>query len=383
MTAALAACGSDSNSATPAATDAPAANRGARCRRHRGPGGYGGRTGNDRGRGRYAEGRWNPARRHARRRQRHHRRPAHRRQGRHRAPGHRLGAADELQPRLRARVHQRPRQRRRRPRPPTTYVVTLKDGIKFSNGNPVTADDVVYSFNRMLDPDLALSTAARCCGRCSSPTGITKIDDQTVEFKLQAGRVELQRDAVRVRLRIVPVGYERFDGDPTTQIGTGPYMLKEFEVGKQSIHVKNAFYWDEGKPYFDEVHIIDFADGDAMINALLADQIDVRRRHPVDRGRDCPGHRRLQGAELRRWWLADDLDGRRPGAVHRRSRPPGDAPHRRPRGDGRAGARRLRPRRQRPVQRRSTPRTSATICRSATRTSRLPRSCSPMPARAT
>ena len=73
---------------------------------------------------------------------------------------------------------------------------------------------------------------------------------------------------------IVPVGYERFAGDPTNQIGTGPYKLQEFEVGVQSIHVRNENYWDTGKPYFDEVHIIDFADGDAMINALVADQID-------------------------------------------------------------------------------------------------------------
>ena len=88
------------------------------------------------------------------------------------------------------------------------------------------------------------------------------------------------------------MGYERFSGDPTTQVGTGAYMLKEFEVGKQSIHVKNPFYWDTGKPYFDEVHIIDFADGDALINALLADQIDVAGRH-----RRRPRSRRSQGTD--------------------------------------------------------------------------------------
>ena len=81
-------------------------------------------------------------------------------------------------------------------------------------------------------------------------------------------------------------------GDPTTQVGTGPYMLKEFEVGKQSIHVKNPYYWDTGKPYFDEVHIIDFADGDALINALLADQIDVAADIPSASVEHRQGHRR-------------------------------------------------------------------------------------------
>ena len=154
------------------------------------------------------------------------------------------------------------------------FVVTLKDGIKFSDGKDVTADDVVYSFTRMLDPDLKVYGGSVLRGLLEV-SGITKIDDRTVEFKLTQGVSNFKEALCAYVCAIVPVGYERFSGDPTTQIGTGAYMLKEFEVGKQSIHVKNPNYWDTGKPYFDEVHIIDFADGDALINALLADQIDV------------------------------------------------------------------------------------------------------------
>jgi peptide/nickel transport system substrate-binding protein len=154
------------------------------------------------------------------------------------------------------------------------FVITLKDGIKFSNGNPVTADDVVYSFTRLLDTDLKLYGGSVLRGLLEV-SGITKIDDKTVEFKLTQGVSNFKEALCAYTCAIVPVGYERFSGDPTTQIGTGAYMLKEFEVGKQSIHVKNPNYWDTGKPYFDEVHIIDFADGDALINALLADQIDI------------------------------------------------------------------------------------------------------------
>jgi peptide/nickel transport system substrate-binding protein len=154
------------------------------------------------------------------------------------------------------------------------FVITLKDGIKFSNGNPVTADDVVYSFTRLLDPDLALYGGS-VLRTVLDKTGITKVDDQTVEVKLKQGVSNFKETLCAYTLAIVPTGYARFSGDPTTQIGTGAYMLKQFEVGKQSIHVKNPNYWDTGKPYFDEVHIIDFADSDAMINALLADQIDV------------------------------------------------------------------------------------------------------------
>jgi peptide/nickel transport system substrate-binding protein len=154
------------------------------------------------------------------------------------------------------------------------YTIKLKDGVKFGNGNPVTADDMVYSFTRMLDKTLALygGSALRLVLDVS---GIKKIDDQTVELHLLQPVSNFKENLCAYTCAIVPQGYERFSGDPTNQVGTGPYMLKAFEPGKQSTHVKNTFYWDTGKPYFDEVHIIDFADDDAMINALLADQIDV------------------------------------------------------------------------------------------------------------
>ena len=159
------------------------------------------------------------------------------------------------------------------------YTITLKDGIKFSNGNPVTAEDVIYSFTRMLDAKQNLygGTPFR---PILDVAGLTKVDDQTVNIKLKQVVSNFLENLCNYTSGIVPVGYEAFSGDPTTQIGTGPYMLKEFEVGKKSVHVKNPYYWDTGKPYFDEIQIIDFADPSAMMNALFADQIDAAQDIP-------------------------------------------------------------------------------------------------------
>ncbi len=160
------------------------------------------------------------------------------------------------------------------------YVVTLKEGLKFADGAPVTPEDVIYSFQRMLDPEKAVfgGSALR---PVLDPTGITKIDEQTIQFQLKQPFAIFNEAIAAYTCCLVPTGYERFAGDPSNQIGTGPYKLKEFEVGVQSIHVRNEFYWDEGKPYFDEVHIIDFADNDAMVNALLSDQIDCAADIPA------------------------------------------------------------------------------------------------------
>ncbi len=153
------------------------------------------------------------------------------------------------------------------------YVVRLKEGVVFHDGKDVTADDLIYSFNRMLDPELALFGGVALRPILDS-TGLTKIDERTMQIQLKQLVANFTEALCAYTCCIVPDGYARFEGDPATQIGTGPYKLQEFDIGVQSIHVRNENYWDPGKPYFDEVHIIDFADGDAMINALVADQID-------------------------------------------------------------------------------------------------------------
>ncbi|MDP9465271.1 MAG: ABC transporter substrate-binding protein [Actinomycetota bacterium] len=160
------------------------------------------------------------------------------------------------------------------------YTITLKDGVKFSNGNAVTADDVIYSLTRVLDADLAVFGGSALRPILES-TGLSKVDEQTVDVQLKQAVSNFKENLCAYTLAIVPTGYTRFDGDPTTQIGTGPYMLTEFEIGKKSVHVKNPFYWDEGLPNFDSVEIIDFADSDALVSALLADQIDVAADVPA------------------------------------------------------------------------------------------------------
>ena len=80
------------------------------------------------------------------------------------------------------------------------YTITLKDGIKFSNGNDVTADDVVFSFQRMVDPDLAVFGGSNM-RTWLDLTGITKIDDRTVELKLKQPVANFKEASARIRLR--------------------------------------------------------------------------------------------------------------------------------------------------------------------------------------
>ena len=89
--------------------------------------------------------------------------------------------------------------------------------------------------------------------------GIKKVDKYTVQLPLKTPDSTIPQTLASYTFGIVPTGYEAFKGDPSTQIGTGPYKLKSFTPGQQSVHAKNPNYWRSGQPYFDTVTITDFA----------------------------------------------------------------------------------------------------------------------------
>ncbi|MDX6553481.1 MAG: peptide/nickel transport system substrate-binding protein, partial [Gaiellales bacterium] len=154
---------------------------------------------------------------------------------------------------------------------PTQWTIRLKDGITFHDGKPLTADDLVYSLQRIVNskgalfggPGMAVSV---------DPNTIKKMDNLTVRLPLKQADSTLGEQFGQYYNGIVPVGYTRKD---PKQIGTGPFKLKSFAPGQQSVHVRNENYWRTGEPYFDQVTVIDFPDPAAQVNALLAGQIDA------------------------------------------------------------------------------------------------------------
>jgi peptide/nickel transport system substrate-binding protein len=150
---------------------------------------------------------------------------------------------------------------------PDLYVIRLKEGIEFHNGKTMTADDLVYSFQRRLDPDLGLAPAL---AEFLDTNGVTKVDDRTVQLQLLKPNVTFLNGLAEYTATVVPVGYSREDPE---QVGTGPYKLVSFTPGAESVHVRHENYW--GTSYLDEVQIIDFADQSALVNALTSGEIDV------------------------------------------------------------------------------------------------------------
>jgi len=163
---------------------------------------------------------------------------------------------------------------------PTQYTIRIRDGIEFQNGKTFSADDVIYSLQRIGTQKNGLTGFAATA--TMDIKNLKKVDDRTVKLPLLSPDSTIPQTLASYTFGMVPVGYEKFSGDVSTQVGTGCYKLKSFTPGQESVHERNPNYWrGDGSPWFDTVTITDFNDSTAQLNALKGGQIDAMTDVPA------------------------------------------------------------------------------------------------------
>jgi len=176
-----------------------------------------------------------------------------------------------------------------------TYTVKFRTGVKFVNPDgsvlrDMTADDVVATFNRVLDPNLKPSAspvssaffgnivgaADVISGKATTASGIKKIDDSTVEFDLVNADATFNNILATPFAGIVPKETPHDAAQVAAKpIGTGPFVLKDYTKGSQATFVRNTNYWQQGQPFLDEIDFKVGLDDNAMIQQIQADQLDM------------------------------------------------------------------------------------------------------------
>jgi len=126
---------------------------------------------------------------------------------------------------------------------PTKYTVKLRKGVKFHDGSLLSADDVIATFKRLLDP--AQKTTGKPLRTFLDPSGLVKIDNLTVEFNLKLPNVDWLSVLCGYTYAIAKAGY-----DGKTQIGTSGYKLVSFTPGRESVHTPFCMRLDI-KPFDD------------------------------------------------------------------------------------------------------------------------------------
>jgi len=145
----------------------------------------------------------------------------------------------------------------------TEFIIRLRPGITFHSGKPLTADDVIYTFRRIVSGPYS---GASSLGPVDL-AGLKALDKLTVRMPMTAPFASLiDQMAFWYYLYIVPDGFEPKKGDKPN--GTGPFVYQNFTPGQRSVFTRNPNYWRHGLPWVDSVTIIDFSDGVALQDAL-------------------------------------------------------------------------------------------------------------------
>jgi peptide/nickel transport system substrate-binding protein len=131
------------------------------------------------------------------------------------------------------------------------------------------ADDVVYSYQRVLNPD----TASPARAAFSMVEKIEKIDDHTVRFTLSSPFAEFPHlVGGSFQARIAPRDVSDLNKEPT---GTGPFRLTEFVPGDHVNLARFDGYWRDGEPYLDGVQVVYLPEEASHVAGMMTGQLDM------------------------------------------------------------------------------------------------------------
>jgi peptide/nickel transport system substrate-binding protein len=154
------------------------------------------------------------------------------------------------------------------------WTFKIRPGVKFHNGQALTADDVVYTYQLHTNPK-GEANALSAFGGVLTPAGVKKVDDLTVEFHLSApnGNFPYLTSSDNYNMIILPKGYDPAKWQ-STFLGTGPFKLGSYTPKSGATFTRNESYW--GKKALPSQTVFTFYDTqNPSILALTGGTIDV------------------------------------------------------------------------------------------------------------
>jgi peptide/nickel transport system substrate-binding protein len=152
---------------------------------------------------------------------------------------------------------------------PTQWVIHLREGVTFSNGNPFNADDVLFTLEVLEHGEGRFPSFPTLDWETNPPK---KLDEYTVELNFTAFDVSIANNFITVHI------YDAETYDAATYsdnpVGTGPYVVTNYVVNSQLDLVANENYWG-GPPKIKNIKYKVIGETEQVVNSLLTGTVDV------------------------------------------------------------------------------------------------------------
>ena len=152
----------------------------------------------------------------------------------------------------------------------SSYTFKLRGGVKFHNGKELTAEDVKYTFERLL----AEETGSPAAAAVDFIDKIVVVDDLTVRFDL-SGPNSFAPDTLSLyQGRIIPSNVDE-SRLALEEFGSGPFILTSFKPNESAVFERNPDYWDKDLPYLDKIVFLYFPEEQARSEAVKSGAVDI------------------------------------------------------------------------------------------------------------
>lgn len=157
----------------------------------------------------------------------------------------------------------------------TELTMNLRQGVLFHSGRELTAEDVLWNYQRVMNPDKLSNLRA----------GFAPIKDMKVVDRYSLV-IELHEPVTNIfdafeTFNIMDPESEVATENGEVLVGTGPFKFVEFVPGNRLVLEKNEQYWQSGKPYLDGLEILVVPDSEAMVLNLESNAADVIVSPPI------------------------------------------------------------------------------------------------------